>query len=137
MTVLVVGAERIEVTGELVLGREGDVPVDDEEVSRRHARVRPAGDAVEIEDLGSSNGTWVNGARISVPTRIGTGDDVRIGRTALRVERGGTLSHGPFAPPQAPRRGRAPASRLLAPQVLAYAAVLATAAALLVYFALR
>ena len=131
---LVVGEQRIEVTGDLVLGREGDVLVDDEEVSRRHARVRPAGDVVEIEDLGSSNGTWVNGTRISVPTKIGAGDDVRIGRTALRVEVART---NPFVPPQAPRRGRAPASRLLAPQVLAYSAVLATAIALVTYFALR
>jgi hypothetical protein len=47
------------------------------------------------------------------------------------------LSQAPFAPPSAPSRRRAPASRLLLPQVVAYAAVIATAAALLLYFGLR
>ena len=57
---------RVEVTSALVLGREGaDLVIEDPQVSRRHASVRPAGDGLEIEDLGSLNGTWVNGARVT------------------------------------------------------------------------
>ena len=46
---------------------------------RRHARVRPVDGGVEIEDLGSKNGTWVNGAQIDGPTRLAAGDVVGIG----------------------------------------------------------
>jgi pSer/pThr/pTyr-binding forkhead associated (FHA) protein len=79
--------ERIEVAAELVLGREGaDVIIEDGELSRRHARVRPSDGAVEVEDLDSLNGTWVNGVRISAPTMLGPGDLLRLGSTTLEVE---------------------------------------------------
>src|SRR5262249_56291957 len=56
---------RVEVEHELVLGREDvDVLVEDPEVSRRHASVRPVDGGLEIDDLGSSNGTFVNGVRV-------------------------------------------------------------------------
>jgi pSer/pThr/pTyr-binding forkhead associated (FHA) protein len=78
---------RIEVVGDLVLGREGaDVTVPDPEASRRHAVVRPAAGGLEIEDLGSSNGTFVNDARISGPTRLAAGDRIRIGASSIQVE---------------------------------------------------
>jgi hypothetical protein len=78
--------ERIEITSELVLGREGaDVIIEDDELSRRHARLRPADGAVEVEDLDSLNGTWVNGMRISEPTRLAPGDVLRLGMTTLEL----------------------------------------------------
>ena len=78
---------RIEVVGDLVLGREGaDVTVPDPEASRRHAVVRPAAGGLEIEDLGSSNGTFVNDARISGPTRLAAGDRIRIGASSIQLE---------------------------------------------------
>jgi hypothetical protein len=78
---------RIELTGELVLGREGvHLIVEDAEVSRRHAAVRPRRDGAEIEDLGSLNGTWVNGRRITGPTPIADGDRIRLGVTQLQLE---------------------------------------------------
>jgi len=137
-----------EVSGELVVGRvEADVSLDDEEVSRRHALVRPAGLGIEILDLGSRNGTWVNGARISGATPLGHGDAVRLGRTALRVEgderpRATVTSAAaaprvePFSPPAGPVR-RAAATRLVGPVVAAYVVVAATAVALIAYFAAR
>lgn len=148
MATLVFGERRVEVTNELVLGREGDVQIEDEEVSRRHARVRPMGDGVEIEDLGSRNGTFVNDRRITSPVRLTEADEVRLGHTTIRVQTGARagatvisssdkLSQAPFAPPQAARARRAPASRLLLPQVVAYVVVVATAVALLLYFGLR
>src|SRR6185312_13792373 len=67
--------ERIELVGELVVGRENaDLTVHDEEVSRRHLAVRPHEDGVELEDLGSTNGTFVDGARVT------------LGETELEIE---------------------------------------------------
>jgi pSer/pThr/pTyr-binding forkhead associated (FHA) protein len=147
MAELVFGDRRVEVAQELVLGREGDVQLEDEEVSRRHARVWPGGDGLEIEDLGSRNGTFVNDRRITSATRLSAGDELRLGHTRIRVETARVqatvvsasdkVSQAPFAPPQAARRPRAPASRLLLPQLVAYAMVVATAVALLLYFGLR
>jgi len=82
---------RFPVEGELVLGRleEADVDItfpDDQLVSRRHARVRPVEGALEIEDVGSLNGTFVNGERISAARRLGSGDMVGIGSTLMEVE---------------------------------------------------
>ena len=77
----------VEVTSALVLGREGaDLVIEDPQVSRRHAAVRPAGDALEIEDLGSLNGTWVNGARVTGKVRLALGDQVRVGDSSFEVE---------------------------------------------------
>jgi hypothetical protein len=79
--------ERIELTGELVVGRENaDVTVADEEVSRRHLAIRPHDDGVELEDLGSTNGTFVDGARLSAPVVISESARVVIGETELEIE---------------------------------------------------
>ena len=78
---------RVEVTSALVLGRQAaDLVIEDPQVSRRHASVRPAGDALEVEDHGSLNGTWVNGARVDGTTRLAPGDRVRVGDTTFEVE---------------------------------------------------
>ena len=59
---------RIEVSRELVIGRENvDVEIDDAELSRRHVAVRPKDGGLEVEDLGSRNGTRVDGTRIDGP----------------------------------------------------------------------
>jgi suppressor of ftsI len=71
---------------ELVIGREGDVAIDDEEVSRRHAAVRPVPQGVELEDLGSSNGTFVDGRRIAGKTTLTASATVRVGASELRIE---------------------------------------------------
>jgi FHA domain len=79
---------RVTVDKEVTLGREDTDLVfeDDGEVSRRHAAFRPAGGRVEVEDLGSTNGTFVNDNRITGPTALSSGDKVRIGQTTLEVE---------------------------------------------------
>jgi hypothetical protein len=77
---------RIEVTEEITLGRENaTVVLDDPEVSRRHAVIRPRDGGLEVEDLASTNGTYVNGQRISVPTPLTPGDQLRLGDTVLQV----------------------------------------------------
>jgi ABC-type multidrug transport system ATPase subunit len=76
---------RIAVPAEgLTLGRDGaDVAVDSERASRRHARIEPVGDDCVIADLGSTNGTYVNGDRIAGPCVLRSGDTIRIGATTL------------------------------------------------------
>ena len=71
----------------LVIGRlpECAVVLGDPNVSRRHAEVRRAGDAVVVTDLGSTNGTKVNGARVTERV-LEDGDDITVGTTTLRFE---------------------------------------------------
>jgi pSer/pThr/pTyr-binding forkhead associated (FHA) protein len=79
--------QSIEVAGEIVIGRENvDLAIDDAEISRRHVAVRRLSRAFEVEDLGSSNGTFVDGQRIESPTRVGGGAQIRLGGTVLQVE---------------------------------------------------
>ena len=180
---------RIEVARELVVGRENvDVEIDDAELSRRHFAIRPVAGGLEVEDLGSRNGTRVDGTRIDGPTRVRHGAVLTVGVTMLTVEvpqaapvggAGETRAHvsqGTVvgqAPPRPARRPAAPApaaapapptatasgpgaattqpfgryqasssqrrrkaaTRLWVPQVLTYASVIGTAAALIIYFA--
>jgi hypothetical protein len=78
--------ELIEVDREVVIGRVGaDVVIEDAELSRRHLLVRPAAGALELEDLGSTNGTFVDDRRIQGTTRVGNGARVRLGATTLEV----------------------------------------------------
>jgi hypothetical protein len=68
-------------------GAQNDLTLDgDEFASARHARIEPRRDGVWVHDLGSTNGTFVNGARIDRPRRLTPGDIVRIGETDLRFE---------------------------------------------------
>ncbi len=68
-------------------GSQNDVPLSgDDFMSARHARFESRRDGVWVEDLGSTNGTFVNGARVTTPRRLGKGDIVRVGQTDLRVE---------------------------------------------------
>lgn len=79
--------QTIEVENELVIGRqEGDVTIDDLELSRQHAVVRRHANRLQVEDLGSSNGTFVDGTRIEEPTLLGGGAEIRLGATVLVVE---------------------------------------------------
>jgi DNA-binding winged helix-turn-helix (wHTH) protein len=67
--------------GENVLGREGAgiLTIDSPTISRRHARVVAADGTATIEDLGSKNGTYVNGARVTSRVPVTEGDEVRVG----------------------------------------------------------
>ncbi len=83
--------QRIECDRPLVIGREDvgdgvDVVIDDAEMSRRHAVVTPAAGGLEIEDLGSLNGTFVNGNRISGKVILGPNAEVKLGTTQFTVE---------------------------------------------------
>jgi pSer/pThr/pTyr-binding forkhead associated (FHA) protein len=58
----------------------------DEFASARHARIEPRRDGVWVQDLGSTNGTFVNGVRIDRARKLVNGDVVRAGETELRYE---------------------------------------------------
>jgi pSer/pThr/pTyr-binding forkhead associated (FHA) protein len=75
----------------LTVGRSDDNAVAlrrDEFASAHHARLEALRDGVWLVDLGSTNGTHVNGARIDGRRRLRTGDVVRVGDTELRLEEG-------------------------------------------------
>jgi hypothetical protein len=79
--------QRVEITEETVLGRaDNEFLQHDTEVSRRHAVIRSGPEGLTIEDLGSSNGTFLNDQRIEGSARLSTGDVVRLGTTTLEVE---------------------------------------------------
>jgi DNA-binding winged helix-turn-helix (wHTH) protein len=71
--------------GENVIGRSPDagVWIDAPGVSRNHARIMVVGPNVTIEDLGSKNGTYVRGERITGPHQLGDGDQIRLGSVVI------------------------------------------------------
>jgi pSer/pThr/pTyr-binding forkhead associated (FHA) protein len=183
--------ERIELTAELIVGRENaDVTLADEEVSRRHLAIRPHEDGVELEDLGSTNGTFVDGARLSATVVISESARVVLGESELEIEvevpqpeadpsatrvrerpdvpdatvvrpspvaaapppapvaaAPATASAAPaaiaaqpfgsFTPAAPARRRTGAATRLWAPATIVFVIIIATAVALVIYFAAR
>jgi len=80
---------RLALVDEFRIGRSADCALilDDDYVSGDHASLarRPNGDWV-LTDLGSTNGTFVNGSRVVTPTVVSPADSLRIGRTQMRLE---------------------------------------------------
>jgi hypothetical protein len=69
-------------------GANNDISLaDDEYASARHARVEPRRDGVWVEDVGSTNGTFVNGIRLTRERKLVPGDVLRVGATDLRFDR--------------------------------------------------
>jgi S-DNA-T family DNA segregation ATPase FtsK/SpoIIIE len=82
------GAGRqVALDGPLEIGREegADVVLDDDLVSRRHVRVTPDAVGAVVEDLGSLNGSFVNGEEIHARTRMGPGDHLLVGVTMFEL----------------------------------------------------
>ena len=170
----------VNLSDDLTIGRENaDLTIADGDLSRRHAVVRRTADGLEIEDLGSKNGTFVDGRRIAGPTIVVEGARLELGATILEVmaasgvtdgaaiaapaavattesvvpaAAAAPVATGPAAPlvplaaasttpvgvfhPPSRRRGQL-ATRSLVPVVLSFGSTLLTAAALVVYFAVR
>jgi DNA-binding winged helix-turn-helix (wHTH) protein len=78
-------------TGTNILGRDPDATVwfDRPGVSRRHAQIVVTGDGAMLEDLGSTNGTWLRGERLTSPAPLADGDEIRLGPAVVtfRVRR--------------------------------------------------
>jgi pSer/pThr/pTyr-binding forkhead associated (FHA) protein len=68
-------------------GPQNDVTLtSDDYASARHARIEPRRDGVWVEDIGSTNGTFLNGIKLTRPRKLTPGDVVRVGETELRYE---------------------------------------------------
>lgn len=80
--------ERITLRVTNAIGRDAgnDIPLPDEAASARHAVLELRDGEWWIEDLGSTNGTLVNGVRIAKPERVRAGDQLGIGRVTMRLE---------------------------------------------------
>jgi pSer/pThr/pTyr-binding forkhead associated (FHA) protein len=73
----------------ILIGRGSDAAIrlEDDYVSTRHARIAASGDQWFVEDLGSTNGTYIGTVRITQPTTITLGTQVRIGKTILELQK--------------------------------------------------
>jgi class 3 adenylate cyclase len=93
------GERRVPIDGELTLGRadDADLVIDDPEISRTHAVITQTADGIEVRDLSSLNGTWVNGERINTTTALAPGDVVKIGKTRIEVLVAGGPAPAPVA----------------------------------------
>ena len=99
---------RVPVETPLILGRSAaDITIDDPLISRRHLLLRPAESSLEIQDLGSTNGTWVNGLRVHAATRLGPGDVVQVGSAVFELERQPALTGVVLTPPEIAAAARA------------------------------
>ncbi|MDP9344088.1 MAG: FHA domain-containing protein, partial [Actinomycetota bacterium] len=113
----------ISLSDDLDIGRSGDADGrlgEDPQLSRHHARIQRTADGrLALVDLGSTNGTFVNGERISTPVLLTQGDTIQVGKSTLRLEFAATddtfVGPGPAgaalaAPePPPPAAGREPA----------------------------
>jgi pSer/pThr/pTyr-binding forkhead associated (FHA) protein len=73
----------------LLIGRGSDAAIrlDDDYVSTRHARIAASGEQWFVEDLGSTNGTYIGSSRLTQPTTIQLGTQIRIGKTTLELRK--------------------------------------------------
>ncbi len=78
----------IELDGGLTIGRSGSsgLPIGDPFVSHMHARIMRRGPFLFVEDLGSTNGTFLNDRRVDSDAQLKMRDQLRIGETVLRYE---------------------------------------------------
>jgi pSer/pThr/pTyr-binding forkhead associated (FHA) protein len=79
------GDERHVFDADFTVGRQGTLVISDEFASGHHARFQAARGLWYVEDLGSTNGTWLNGRRIHSPQLLKKGDKIKIGHTVMVV----------------------------------------------------
>ena len=81
--------QSIELGNEITIGRADKcrLVLDDTYVSQVHARIFAKGDGFALEDLGSTNGTYLNRRRITAPVELQRGDLVKIGKTVLELRK--------------------------------------------------
>ena len=100
------GLEQPVQTG--TIGREGcEIVIPDPEVSRRHAAVRKLDSGLAIEDLGSTNGTFVNDKRVTGIAEVKEGDRLRVGNTVWQLRAPASATEVAAAPTTRQRPSRA------------------------------
>ena len=74
---------------QITIGRAPDstLIIDDDYASSRHARIYPSEGSWVVEDLGSTNGTWIDRTRLTSPTVLPVGAPLRVGRTTLQIQK--------------------------------------------------
>jgi hypothetical protein len=79
---------RFPLDAEVTIGRAAgcDITVDDNYASQLHARVFRREGALHVEDLGSTNGTYLNGRKVAAPLPVKRGDRVKVGATVFEVQ---------------------------------------------------
>ena len=89
---------RLEIEKQATLGRSSDADLQlvDGKVSRLHCRFTSAGGRLEVEDLGSHNGTYVNGERLTAARALGAGDEVAVGDSLFLVDGGADAAAARF-----------------------------------------
>jgi pSer/pThr/pTyr-binding forkhead associated (FHA) protein len=90
------------------IGRDAstNLALDDDQASRRHARVSAQGDLAVVEDLGSTNGTYVNGQPIEGPRVVRPGDRIRVGLTIIELRTAQEVQRQPSAVQPVPQMTR-------------------------------
>ena len=85
--------------GSLEIGREASagLAIDDEQASRLHARVTAQGDHAVVEDLGSTNGTYLNGQPVEGQRTLRPGDRLRVGLTVFELRTSADVQRQPSA----------------------------------------
>jgi hypothetical protein len=88
---------------EILIGRESDLDIvlQEDMVSRKHAKVTVRGEEIQISDLGSTNGTFVNGQKVK-RAQLGAGDRVLVGTSLMKVVRGEATAEAPLPRPGTP-----------------------------------
>ncbi len=76
---------RLKISTDLTLGRSPmcQVVLDDVYASQKHARIFQEGARILVEDLGSTNGTYLNGRKVNYPTELRKRDQIKIGKTVF------------------------------------------------------
>ena len=108
------GAGRqFEISQPTVIGRDNtaDLVIDDSQASRRHARIEPTGHGAVVEDMGSTNGTFINDNELHGRAEIGPHDELLIGVTVMQVRTPQRSSasrarSAPSPPSRSPSRAR-------------------------------
>ena len=82
-----ISTHRLSGTIQIGRGSQCDVRPDDTYVSQLHAKISDRNGSWVVEDLGSTNGTYLNQRKVTAPTGISPGDRIRIGKTVLEVRK--------------------------------------------------
>jgi pSer/pThr/pTyr-binding forkhead associated (FHA) protein len=79
----------VNLDGEVLIGRAErcDLVLQDTYASQVHARIFPKSDAMMVEDMGSTNGTYLNRQKVSAPKELQRGDQIKIGKTVMELRR--------------------------------------------------
>jgi pSer/pThr/pTyr-binding forkhead associated (FHA) protein len=105
--------KQFEITQPVVIGRDhtADLVIDDTQASRRHARVEPTGHGAVVEDLNSTNGTFINDNELHGRAELGPDDELLIGVTVMQVRTPQSVQAQPSAVRAVPPAFSTPESR--------------------------